>query len=165
MFLLRASRRPEVGGYRNAGAFFIGRAALFEVKPSRKPHSPRSLNMAMDQEQQGKILRGTEGLGVITPQIIEERAREIARSDGRAEANDLDRTRARKELTGATAVPEQPATVGEPDSDWYTPRGSSGEKVPTVHPEDEENIPEKLIQEGIDEADHDQRSKSGRTRK
>jgi hypothetical protein len=38
---------------------------------------------------------------------------------------------------------------------------SSGEKVPTVRPEDDENIPEKLIKEGIDEADHDQRTRSG----
>ena len=36
----------------------------------------------------------------MTPQMIEERAREIARSDGRAQPNDLDRTRAREELTG-----------------------------------------------------------------
>jgi hypothetical protein len=43
------------------------------------------------------------------------------------------------------------------------PLVSSGEKAPTVHPEDEENIPEKLIQEGVDEADHDQRSKSGQS--
>jgi hypothetical protein len=28
----------------------------------------------------GKILRGTEGLGAVTPQMVEERAREIARS-------------------------------------------------------------------------------------
>ena len=32
----------------------------------------------------------------MTPQMIEERAREIARSDGRAQPNDLDRTRARE---------------------------------------------------------------------
>jgi hypothetical protein len=43
------------------------------------------------------------------------------------------------------------------------PLVSSGEKAPTVHPEDEENMPEKLIQEGVDEADHDQRSKSGQS--
>jgi hypothetical protein len=41
------------------------------------------------------------------------------------------------------------------------PLVSSGEKAPTVRPEDEKNIPEKLIQEGVDEADHDQRSSSG----
>jgi hypothetical protein len=39
------------------------------------------------------------------------------------------------------------------------PLVSSGEKAPTVRPEDEANIPEKLIQEGIDEADHDQRKR------
>jgi hypothetical protein len=42
---------------------------------------------------------------------------------------------------------------------------SSGEKAPTVRPEDDENIPDKLIQEGVDEADHDQRSSSGRAEK
>lgn len=114
---------------------------------------------SMDKAQ-AKILRGTEGLGTVTPEMIDERAREIARGDGREQPNDLDRTRAREDLTGATAS-EQLSTMGEPDRDWYTPRGSSGEKAPTVRPEDEENIPEKLIQEGVEEADHDQRSKSG----
>jgi hypothetical protein len=114
----------------------------------------------MDQAQ-SKILRGTEGLGTVTPQMIEERAREIARGDGRAQPNDLDRTRAREDLTGSTSDSEQSRTVGEPDPDWYTPRGSTGEKAPTVRPEDEENVPEKLTQEGVEEADHDQRSKSG----
>jgi hypothetical protein len=105
-------------------------------------------------EAQTKTLRGTEGVGTVTPQIVEQRAHEIARADGRAEANDLDRTRARGDLIGGL---DQSTTVGEPDRDWYTPRGSSGEKAPTVRPEDEENIPQKLIQEGIEEADNDQR--------
>ena len=108
----------------------------------------------------GKILRGTEGIGTITPEMLEERAQEIARADGRAEANDLDRGRAREDLTGGS---EKRPTEKEIADDWYTPRGSSGRKASTVRPEDEENIPEKLIQEGIDEADHDQRSSSART--
>jgi hypothetical protein len=57
----------------------------------------------MDEAPQRKILRGTEGLGTVTPQMVEERAREIARSDGRAQPNDLDRTRAREDLTGPTS--------------------------------------------------------------
>jgi hypothetical protein len=118
----------------------------------------------MDEAQpKGKILRGTEGVGTVTSEMLEERAREIARAEGRAEANDLDRTRAREDMTGSTPGSEQPPTTEEQDRDWYTPRGSSSEKAPTVRPEDDENIPEKLIQEGIDEADHDQRSKSGQT--
>ena len=99
----------------------------------------------------------------MTPQMIEERAREIARGDGRAQSNDLDRARAREELTGATPDSEKPPTREEPGRDWGMPLVSSGEKAPTVRPEDEGNIPEKLIQEGIEEADHDQRSSSGQT--
>jgi hypothetical protein len=115
----------------------------------------------MDEPQPGKILRGTKGIGTVTPQMIEERAREIARGDGRPQPNDLDRTLAREELTGAVSV--KPPTREEPGRDWGMPLVSSGEKAPTVRPEDDENIPEKLIQEGIEEADHDQRSKSGET--
>ena len=117
----------------------------------------------MDEAQEGKILRGTQGVGTVTPQMIEERASQIARSDGRAQANDLDRTRAREELIGRTSGSEKPATREEPGRDWEMPLVSSGEKVPPVRPEDEENIPEKLIQEGVDEADHDQRRRSGQT--
>ena len=111
-----------------------------------------------------KILRGTEGLGTVTPQMIEERAREIARTDGRAQPNDLDRTRAREELTGTTSDSEKPPTREEPGRDWQMPLVSTGEKAPTVRPEDDENIPEKLVQEGIEEADHDQRLSSERNR-
>ena len=55
------------------------------------------------QPTSGKILRGTEGIGTVTPQMIKERARQIARSDGRSQPNDLDRTRAREEMTGTTS--------------------------------------------------------------
>ena len=121
--------------------------------------------MAMDETySEGKILRGTEGLGTLSPQMLEERAREIARSDGRAQPNELDRTRAREELIGATSASEKPPTREEPGRDWGMPLVSSGEKAPTVGPEDEENTLEKLIQEGIEEADHDQRLSSERTR-
>jgi hypothetical protein len=117
----------------------------------------------MDETQQGKILSGTEGVGTVTPQMVESRASEIARSDGRAEPNDLDRARSREELTGVTSGSEKSPTREEPGRDWGMPLVSSGEKAPTLRPEDEENIPEKLIQEGIEEADHDQRLKSGQS--
>lgn len=106
--------------------------------------SSRRESKTMDQAQP-KIRRGTEGLETITPQMIEERASEIARAEGRAEANDLDRTRAREHLTSPTSGSEQTSTVGEPDRDWYTPLGSSGREASTLRAEDEENIPEKLI--------------------
>ena len=110
-----------------------------------------------------KILRGTKGIGTVTPQMIKERAREIARSDGRARPNDLDQTRAREELIGAASGSEKLPSREEPGRDWEMPLVSTGVKAPTVRPEDDENIPEKLIQEGIEEADHDQRLSSERT--
>jgi len=97
--------------------------------------------------------------------MIEERSREIARSDGRAQPNDLDRIRAREELTGPTSGSEKLPTREEPGRDWQMPLVSTGEKAPIVRPEDDENIPEKLIQEGVEEADHDQRLRSERTGK
>ena len=98
----------------------------------------------------------------MTPQMIEERAREIARSDGRSQPNDLDRTYAREQLTGATSQSEKLPTREEPGRDWQMPLVSTGEKAPTVRPEDDENIVEKLVEEGIEEADHDQRLSAAR---
>ena len=119
--------------------------------------------MMDETHSRGKIVRGTEGIGTVTPHMIKERAREIARSDGRAHPNDLDRTRAREELIGATSGSEKPPKREEPGRDWQIPLVSTGEKAPTVRPEDDENIAQKLFQEGIEEADHDQRVRSGRT--
>lgn len=110
-----------------------------------------------------KIARGTAGIGAVTPLMIEERAREIACSDGRAQPNDLDRTNARHELTGAASGSEKSPTRQEPGRDWQIPLVSTGENGPTVRPEDDENIPEKLVEEGVEEADHDQRLRSKRT--
>lgn len=106
--------------------------------------------MTMNEAQPGgKIVRGTEGLGTVTQQMIEKRAGEIARSDGRTQPNDLDRTRAREDLTEITSDSEKTPTREERGRDWQMPLVSTGEKTPTVRPEDEQNIPEKLIQEGV----------------
>ena len=118
----------------------------------------------MDEaHSRGKIVCGTEGLGTVTPQMIEERAHEIARSDGRKRPNDLDRSSAREEMTGARSGSEKVPERQNPSRDWEMPLVSTGKKTPTVGPEDDQNIPEELIQEGIEEADHDQRVRSART--
>lgn len=109
-------------------------------------------------EAKSKIVRGTEESGTAMPQMNDERADEIAQGEGEAEGNDLDRTGA---VTGDAAPSEEPPTKEEPEEDWYTPRGSSGKKLSKVRPEDEENVPEKLIEQGIEKADDDQRSSSG----
>jgi hypothetical protein len=97
--------------------------------------------------------------------MIEERAKEIARSDGRTQPNDLDRNNAREQLTGTSSGLEKLPTREEPGRAWETPLVSTGEKAATVRPEDDANIPEKLIQEGVEEADHDQRLSSERPKR
>lgn len=116
----------------------------------------------MNQTPHSKIIDGTAGVGTVSPQMIDERACEIAHSEGRARPNDLDRTRAREEFTGATSESEQPPTKQDSGRGWGMPLVSSGEKAPTVRPEDDGNIPDELIGQGIDEADHDQRRQSSR---
>ena len=96
----------------------------------------------------------------MTSRMIEERARETTRCDGRAQPNDLDRSRAHEQLIGATSDSQKLPTREEPGRDWQMPLVSTGEKAPTVRPEDDENIPEKLVREGVEEADHDQRVSS-----
>lgn len=92
----------------------------------------------------GKIVRGSAGLGTMTAEMIEDRAREIARSDGRQRANDLDRSSAREELTGGTAGSEKPPTRQEPGRDWQIPLVSTGKKGSTVRPEDDEKHSRKI---------------------
>src|SRR5262249_11476210 len=99
----------------------------------------------------------------VTQQMIEQRAHQIARSDGRNRPNDLDRSSAREELTGAGSGSERLPTREEPGRNWEMPLVSTGEKAPTVGPEDDQSVTEELIQEGVEEADHDQRVRSGRT--
>lgn len=103
-------------------------------------------------------LRNCRNRTCVAPEMIEGRASEIARGDGRAQPNDLDLSRAREELTGAGPGLEKAPTREEPGRDWGMPLVSTGEKAATVRPEDDENIPQKLTEQGIAEADHDQRS-------
>jgi hypothetical protein len=121
------------------------------------------MTMKDETHSRGKTLRGTEGLGTATQQMIEQRAHEIARSDGRNRPNDLDRSSAREELVGARSGPEKVPTREEQGRDWEMPLVSTGEKTPSVRPEDDQQVTEELIQEGVEEADHDQRARSGRT--
>src|SRR3954469_16370993 len=97
-----------------AGAFFLF-SEWFRFRTCSRPrvafHTNFEYTMNEALPTTGKILRGTEGVGTVTPQMIEERAREIARSDGRLQVNDLERSRAREDLTGPTSDSEKLPTT------------------------------------------------------
>lgn len=105
---------------------------------------------------EGRIEISERGIGEISDSEIARRAREIALADGRAEATDADLARAREALE-APGPPPPPEEVEAEPYEWGVPPNSSGSSATRLIPEDEDNPSEKLIQEGLEEADHDQR--------
>lgn len=99
-----------------------------------------------------------KGVGEFSEEDIRQRAREIARMDGRADATSADLIRARDDLCsiGAPVPPEVDGLTAE-IREWDEPPGSSGHMTPRVLPEDEVSATEILTEEGLEEADHDQR--------
>jgi hypothetical protein len=108
----------------------------------------------------GKMEEHAEGLGVPSPEQVEERARELAKIAGRAgRVRDDDRDQARRELTGhavPTTDPIETEEEAEPASLWEETTGTPGKEIVTHGPEDETLYDEELIKEGMDEALHDE---------
>jgi hypothetical protein len=105
-----------------------------------------------------KIIHHSEGMGTPNAEMVRQRAQELARINGREEFNDDDWREAKRELHGghqpndtngdmdmATAVSEHDMVVC-----------SLGKHVENVGLDDQENMVEELIAEGMDEAVHEQ---------
>ncbi|HEY3601092.1 MAG TPA: hypothetical protein VGK72_03985 [Chthoniobacterales bacterium] len=100
--------------------------------------------------------RETE-LGVPTPEMVEQRAREIALVDERNpdRFTEADWEQARVELTGMPSSRE-PDEIGASLSERGSIPGESGREIARVSPKDEALIDERLVRRGVDEAAHDQ---------
>lgn len=104
-----------------------------------------------------KIIQHSEGLGVPSTELVRQRARELARINGREEFNDDDWREAKRELHGGH---EPNDTNGEMDmatavSEHDMVACSLGRHVENVL-DDQENMVEELVAEGMDEAVHEQ---------
>jgi hypothetical protein len=108
----------------------------------------------------GKMEENAEGLGVPSPEQVEERAQELAKIAGRAgKVRNDDRDQARRELTGhaaPTTEPAEPEEDREPVSSWSETTGTHGKESITHGPDDETTVSEELVREGMDEALHDE---------
>ena len=105
----------------------------------------------------GRIEEHGAGLGTADESLVRQRAGEIAVTNGRlpGEANKADMEQARAELEAAQNAPadsEQEDAFIVRDG----PPASQGQSVPTRLPTDEETLPEDLVAEGVNEADHEQ---------
>jgi hypothetical protein len=100
-----------------------------------------------------------QGVGSVTREMVEQRARELAKMDGRRHANDTDLDRAYGEMIGASQRTTPPETSPELEgvTDWDEAPLVTGERTAKWIPENEERLAEELIEEGMDEAEHDRR--------
>ncbi len=123
--------------------------------------------MKTAQAQSGKISDHFGGLGTVTRQMVEQRARELAVINGR-EARDFtesDWVQAKHEMIGdqdqEEIQEEEPIAAL---TRWDEEPGTSGHHVENNSPPDEQTVAERLVHEGVEEANHDQMlngSKSG----
>ena len=129
-----------------------------------KGRPKRNGSMNTPDGPNGKITIGADGLGTVTQEMVECRARELAASDGRADFNAGDLERAKGELLGNVDPELSPEVDARTENlvAWDQATEERGSAAPKVGPEDEANIAEELVGEGLEEADHDQRVSASR---
>src|SRR5436305_11171128 len=108
----------------------------------------------------GRLSDRGKGLGTVTKEMVMERAREIAVINGRSQNHvlDSDLDLAQRELEGEDEInpPETAAERVPEDKRWDPVPGSEGQQAPTVPAPDEQTVGEKLYDEGVADAEHDQ---------
>jgi hypothetical protein len=122
--------------------------------------------------KQGALTENSAGIGTVTRKMVRERAAELAVIDGRSpqEASKSDWDEARRELTGAPeSDPNEIALASASDSERWDPvAGSTGHKTLVTFNDDEDeegrSDSERLVEEGVAEAGHDQMLQAARRR-
>ena len=114
--------------------------------------------------KQGTVTEKAVGIGTVTRNMVRERAVELAAINGRL-AQDVskpDWEQAKRELTGEPDTdPKEAVLESAPESERWDPvPGSEGRKAlvaPSADEDDEgRSDNERLVEEGIAEAEHDQ---------
>lgn len=121
--------------------------------------------MKENQIEEGRFSEHGQGLGTVTEAMVRHRARELAFINGRPnQVLDSDLDEARRELTGEERI-NPPPTAAEQlteEQRWEPVAESIGHKVPVVPAPDEQTFAEKLVEEGVEDAEQDQMVKATR---
>ena len=112
----------------------------------------------------GIIIENTAGIGTVTSEMVEARARELAAINGRppSEPSEADYQQAKRELTGESETdPQEESSESIAESDGWDPvLGSTGRQAADSLGEDEDaegrSESAQMFEEGISEAEHDQ---------
>ena len=114
--------------------------------------------------KEGALTENSAGIGTVNRKMVRERAVELAVINGRS-AQDVSKSdweQAKRELTGDSDTnPNGAVLESAPESERWDPvPGSTGHKVPVTPSEDEDDEGrsdnERLVEEGIAGAEHDQ---------
>jgi hypothetical protein len=126
--------------------------------------------MKTDPSQEAALIINSTGIGTVTRKMVRERATELALINGRSvqDVSVADWEQAKRELTGEPDIdPKEAVLESAPESERWDPLpGSTGHIVPvtSIDGEDDDgrSMGEKLINEGVQEAEHDQMIQAAR---
>ncbi|MFN7140857.1 MAG: hypothetical protein ACK4UN_16095 [Limisphaerales bacterium] len=103
----------------------------------------------------GKISDHFKGLGTVTRDMVQERARELAMIKGHERYTEDDWQEAKRELIGIHGGESPDDEIINALTRWDEEPGSAGHRVPHVEPFDEQALPDYLVEEGASEAEHE----------
>lgn len=128
------------------------------------------MDPSLPSPDHGRILRHGRRADQITEDAVDQRARELAQIAGRSPnvITDEDRRLARAELSGET-LPDTTLTDDEGVAgltrDTGEPRSYTGAPVPQQNEPEDQQVTERLVLEGVEEAQHDQMLAASRQRR
>ena len=114
--------------------------------------------MKRRDENTGKISDHFRGVGTVTREMVLQRALEIARINGHEQHTQDDWEEAKRELIGnfgVTAGSEEEESINALTR-WDEVPGTSGHHVENQVAPDEQTFAEQLVEEGVNEAEHEQ---------
>lgn len=126
--------------------------------------------MKKNQLNEGLIAENFTGIGTVTREMVLARARELAIINGHSPEHVLESEfeQAMRELTGGSDIdPKDEALESLPESERWNPMpGSKGRQAPEFSDADEDDEgrsqSERLVEEGVQEAEHDQMLQAAR---
>jgi hypothetical protein len=120
--------------------------------------------MKENRVEQGRFTDQGHGLGTVTREMVLKRAKELALISGREQILDSDFQQAKRELTREEDLPPEPDAIENltEDERWEPVPESHGKEGPKVPAPDEQTFAEKLVEEGVEDAEHDQMKRAAR---
>ncbi|HTD67693.1 MAG TPA: hypothetical protein VK846_14295, partial [Candidatus Limnocylindria bacterium] len=110
-----------------------------------------------NQMSDGNVEEHARGLGTVTPEMVSQRAREIALINRRQNDKPTpeDWQEAKRELTEGRTMTD-PAEELPTSKRWDPVPGSAPRQAKTISADDEQAAAETLVESGVEEAEHEQ---------